>query len=36
MSGARRFIGPAGALLAVGLLAVMVVSGQLRESRGVV
>jgi hypothetical protein len=36
MSGARRFIAPAGALLAVGLLAVMVVSGQLRESRQLV
>ena len=36
MRGARRWLGPAGALLAVGLLATMVVSGHLRESRQLV
>ena len=36
MRRARRFIGPAGAILAVALLAIMVMSGHLRESRQLV
>jgi hypothetical protein len=36
LSGARRLLAPAAALLAVGLLTIMVVSGHLRESKQLV